>query len=230
MVEAAQKVGETSDWLLYRLRPDLSESQRTIRVNELASEVAVATAALGQAAKELTKATPQQQEHNGKLLGGALKVIEDSRIGTRQCYLDHSPDISISAELSADLTMKQVLYQVVHGTSRMVSTAKILAPVITDNACKDQLLISLDDVVAAVDNFKNHAVARSAENKTTEHKTAEKATESVLGAVADLVTYLKDSEDDPIMLARDDIVAACDEVVSSKTAREAVKGDYVYLI
>ena len=49
--EAAQRVGETSDWLLYRLRPDLSESQRTIRVNELASEVAVATAALGQAAK-----------------------------------------------------------------------------------------------------------------------------------------------------------------------------------
>ena len=72
--EAAQRVGETSDWLLYRLRPDLSESQRTMRVNELASEVAVATAALGQAAKELSKETPQQKEHNGKVLGGALKV------------------------------------------------------------------------------------------------------------------------------------------------------------
>ena len=74
LCEAAQKVGETSDWLLYRLRPDLSESQRTMRVNELASEVAVATAALGQAAKELTKGTPQQKEQNGKVLGGALKV------------------------------------------------------------------------------------------------------------------------------------------------------------
>ena len=102
-----------------------------------------------------------------------------------------------------------------HGTSRMVSSAKILAPVITNNACRDQLLISLDDIVASVDNFKNHAVA---------HKTAEKATDSVMGAIADLVTYLKDSQDDPIMLARDDIVAACDEVLASKTAREAVKG------
>ena len=45
-----------------------------MRVNELASEVAVATAALGQAAKELTKGTPQQKEQNGKVLGGALKV------------------------------------------------------------------------------------------------------------------------------------------------------------
>ena len=102
-----------------------------------------------------------------------------------------------------------------HDTSRMVSSAKILAPVITNNACRDQLLISLDDIVASVDNFKNHAVA---------HKTAEKATDSVMGAIADLVTYLKDSQDDPIMLARDDIVAACDEVLASKTAREAVKG------
>ena len=102
-----------------------------------------------------------------------------------------------------------------HATSRMVSSAKILAPVITNNACRDQLLISLDDIVASVDNFKNHAVA---------HKTAEKATDSVMGAIADLVTYLKDSQDDPIMLARDDIVAACDEVLASKTAREAVKG------
>ena len=101
----------------------------------------------------------------------------------------------------------------------MVSTAKILAPVITDNACRDQLLVSLDDIAAAVDNFKNHATAGIAENKS-----AEKATESVMGAVADLVTYLKDSEDDPIMVARDDIVAACDEVLASKTAREAVKG------
>ena len=100
----------------------------------------------------------------------------------------------------------------------MVSTAKILAPVITDNACRDQLLVSLDDIVAAVDSFKNHAVARS----------AEKATESVLAAVADLVTYLKDSEDDPIMLARDEIVAACEEVAASKTAREAVKGVHIY--
>ena len=105
--------------------------------------------------------------------------------------------MEISAKLSAELTLKQVLAQVVHGTSRMVSTAKILAPVITDNACRDQLLVSLDDIVAAVDSFKNHAIARSAENKT-----AEKATESVLGAVADLVTYLKESEDDPIMIAR----------------------------
>ena len=112
--------------------------------------------------------------------------------------------------------MKQVLAQVVHRRSRMVSTAKILAPVITDNACRDQLLVSLDDIVAAVDSFKNHAVARSAENKT-----AEKATESVLAAVADLVTYLKDSEDD--------IVAACEEVVAGKTAREAVKGVFTYL-
>ena len=119
--------------------------------------------------------------------------------------------------------MKQVLAQVVHGTSRMVSTAKILAPVITDNACRDQLLVSLDDIVAAVDSFKNHAIARSADNKT-----AEKATESVLGAVADLVTYLKESEDDPIMLARDEIVAACEEVAASKTAREAVKGVHIY--
>ena len=102
-----------------------------------------------------------------------------------------------------------------HDTSRMVSSAKILAPVITNNACRDQLLISLDDIVASVDNFKNHAVA---------HKTAEKATDSVMGAIADLVTYLKDSQDDPIMLARDDIVSACDEVLASKTAREAVKG------
>ena len=102
-----------------------------------------------------------------------------------------------------------------HATSRMVSSAKILAPVITNNACRDQLLISLDDIVASVDNFKNHAVA---------HKTAEKATDSVMGAIADLVTYLKDSQDVPIMLARDDIVAACDEVLASKTAREAVKG------
>ena len=126
--------------------------------------------------------------------------------------------IKISAKLSAELTLKQVLAQVVHGTRRMVSTAKILAPVITDNACRDQLLVSLDDIVAAVDNFKNHAVAPS----------AEKATESVLGAVADLVTYLKDSEDDPIMLARDEIVAACEEVAASKTAREAVKGVHIY--
>ena len=117
------------------------------------------------------------------------------------------------------LTLKLILAQVVHGTSRMVSTAKILAPVITDNACRDQLLVSLDDIAAAVDNFKNHATAGIAENKS-----AEKATESVMGAVADLVTYLKDSEDDPIMVARDDIVAACDEVLASKTAREAVKG------
>ena len=106
----------------------------------------------------------------------------------------------------------------------MVSTAKILAPVITDNACRDQLLVSLDDIAAAVDNFKNHATAQFAENKSAQNKSAEKATESVLGAVADLVTYLKDSEDDPIMVARDDIVAACDEVLASKTAREAVKG------
>ena len=72
--EAAGRVGETSDWLLYRLRPDLNESQRTMRVNELVHEVAVATAALGQTAKELSKETPQQKEHNGKVLGGALKV------------------------------------------------------------------------------------------------------------------------------------------------------------
>ena len=64
----------------------------------------------------------------------------------------------------------------------MVSTAKILAPVITDNACRDQLLVSLDDIVAAVDSFKNHAVARSAENKT-----AEKATESVLAAIVEVI-------------------------------------------
>ena len=133
--------------------------------------------------------------------------------------------MEISAKLSAEHTLKQVLAQVVHGTSRMVSTAKILAPVITDNACRDQLLVSLDDIVAAVDSFKNHAIARSAENKT-----AEKATESVLAAVADLVTYLKDSEDDPIMLARDEIVAACEEVAASKTAREAVKGVHIHIL
>ena len=123
-----------------------------------------------------------------------------------------------------ELTLKQVFAQVVHGTSRMVSTAKILAPVITDNACRDQLLVSLDDIAAAVDNFKNHATVQFAENKSAQKNSAEKATESVLGAVADLVTYLKDSEDDPIMVARDNIVAACDEVLASKTAREAVKG------
>ena len=44
------------------------------RVNELAGEVAVATAALGQTAKEMTKETPELKDHNGKLLGGALKV------------------------------------------------------------------------------------------------------------------------------------------------------------
>ena len=147
--------------------------------------------------------------------------------------------MEISAKLSAEHTLKQVLAQVVHGTSRMVSTARILAPVITDNACRDQLLVSLDDIVAAVDSFKNHAIAHSAENKT-----AEKASESVLGAVADLVTYLKESEDDLIMLARwpiktiankkmltrDDIVTACDEVVASKTAREAVKGVHIHIL
>ena len=31
LCEAAQKVGETSDWLLYRLRPDLADSQRAMR-------------------------------------------------------------------------------------------------------------------------------------------------------------------------------------------------------
>jgi len=41
LCEAAQKVGETSDWLLYRLRPDLADSQRAMRVNELAGEVAL---------------------------------------------------------------------------------------------------------------------------------------------------------------------------------------------
>ena len=35
---------------------------------------------------------------------------------------------------------------------------------------------------------------------------------------------MKDSADDPLLLARDDIVAACNEVLASKTAREAVKG------
>ena len=44
------------------------------RVNELAGEVAVATAALGQTAKEMTKETPELKDHNGKVLGGALKV------------------------------------------------------------------------------------------------------------------------------------------------------------
>ena len=44
------------------------------RVNELAGEVAVATATLGQTAKEMTKETPELKDHNGKLLGGALKV------------------------------------------------------------------------------------------------------------------------------------------------------------
>ena len=38
------------------------------------------------------------------------------------------------------------------------------------------------------------------------------------------MAYLKDSADDPLLLARDDIVAACNEVLASKTAREAVKG------
>ena len=32
------------------------------------------------------------------------------------------------------------------------------------------------------------------------------------------------------MLARDDIVTACDEVVASKTAREAVKGVHICLV
>ena len=40
----------------------------------MAGEVAVATAALGQTAKEMTKETPELKDHNGKLLGGALKV------------------------------------------------------------------------------------------------------------------------------------------------------------
>ena len=44
------------------------------RVNELAGEVAVATATLGQTAKEMTKETPELKDHNGKVLGGALKV------------------------------------------------------------------------------------------------------------------------------------------------------------
>ena len=43
-------------------------------MNELAGEVAVATATLGQTAKEMTKETPELKDHNGKVLGGALKV------------------------------------------------------------------------------------------------------------------------------------------------------------
>ena len=62
----------------------------------------------------------------------------------------------------------------------MVSSAKILAPVITDNACRDQLLVSLDDIAAAVDNFKNHATVQFAENKSAQNKSAERDTESVL--------------------------------------------------
>ena len=86
--------------------------------------------------------------------------------------------------------------------------------------CRDQLLVSLDDILAAVNNFKAHANVRSSDK----NKNAEKATESVECAIADLVAYLKDSADDPLLLARDDIVAACNEVLASKTAREAVKG------
>ena len=44
------------------------------RINELAGEVAVATATLGQTAKEMTKETPELKNHNGKVLGDALKV------------------------------------------------------------------------------------------------------------------------------------------------------------
>ena len=40
----------------------------------MAGEVAVATATLGQTAKEMTKETPELKNHSGKVLGGALKV------------------------------------------------------------------------------------------------------------------------------------------------------------
>ena len=90
------------------------------RVNELAGEVAVATATLGQTAKEMTKETPELKDHNGKLLGGALKVK------VKKNTVEHT-QLHIKIYFVA---------QVVHGTSRMVATAKILAPVVTDAACR----------------------------------------------------------------------------------------------
>ena len=48
----------------------------------MAGEVAVATATLGQTAKEMTKETPELKDHNGKLLGGALKV----KVGGTKCF------------------------------------------------------------------------------------------------------------------------------------------------
>ena len=85
--------------------------------------------------------------------------------------------------------------------------------------CRDQLLVSLDDILEAVNNFKAHTTVRSSETD----KNAEKAIESVKCTIADLVAYLKDSVDD-LVLPVDDVVAACNEVLASKTAREAVKG------
>ena len=86
--------------------------------------------------------------------------------------------------------------------------------------CRDQLLVSLDNILEAVTNFKAHTTVRSSEK----NKNAEKAIESVKCAIADLVAYLKDSVDDPVLLARENILAACNEVLASETAREAVKG------
>ena len=77
--------------------------------------------------------------------------------------------------------------------------AKILAPVITDNACRDQLLLSLNGIVATTKEFKTRAVAHTAGNAAAENR-AEKVTESVLGTVADLVAHLNEREDDHSMV------------------------------
>ena len=112
--------------------------------------------------------------------------------------------------------------QVVHPTSRMVVTAKILSPQIRDPASSQLLLQSVKEVNQAVDRFTKsaHEVCGS----TDSARGVNKASRTVLNALEEITEYLEQTVEDDISLATDDIVKACNQVLSSSDVSQAIKG------
>ena len=109
---------------------------------------------------------------------------------------------------------------VVHSTSRLATTARILAPTIHLPACKDLLQLSMNDIHKAVEKFSTVATEVSGDTKVVA-----RASEKVEDALEELEEYLTgDTEPtDRITLAGNNVVSECNHVIDSHNAPEAIK-------
>ena len=109
---------------------------------------------------------------------------------------------------------------VVHSTSRLATTARILAPTIELPACKDLLLLSMNDIHKAVEKFSTVAAEVSSDTKLVA-----RSSEKVKDSLEELEEYLTvDTEPtDTITLAGTKVELECNHVIDSNNAPEAIK-------